>query len=222
MKNVLAGPVDVSAGEPVSDIDRQVHIMTTMHFVITGARATTVTEAVGRSGMYLTSVSMTLVALGFISTATQMGTGFYVFAFVLLSCLVPLGIVTFNRVVQTGVQDLRLSYNEARIWAFYADVSPGLDRWFDHPVGDAHANHDLFTAGGSKFQMLFTAASMVGGVSSAVIAVLVSLAVARSLHAGLLFATIAGVIAFAVAGWIHLRVEAAHFAALERFKATMP
>ena len=73
------------------DVARQVQIMTTMHFVLSGARASTVYEAVGRSSMYLTTVSMTLVALGFISAATKMGDGFYIFAFVLLACLIMLG-----------------------------------------------------------------------------------------------------------------------------------
>ena len=186
--------------------------MTTMHFVLSGERASTVYESVGRAGMYLTTVSMTLVALGFISTATDRGTAFDIFAIALLSCLIPLGIVTFNRVVQTGVQDLRLSYEEARIHQFYATVSPGIDKWFDHPVRDLKANHALLTAGGSRFQMLFTAGSMVGGVNSAVIGALVGLAAMQFAEARLLWATIAGTAAFVVAGWLHLRLEYALFA----------
>lgn len=195
-------------------IARQVQIMTTMHFVLSGERASTVYESIGRAGMYLTTVSMTLVALGFISTGTSRGTASDIFAVALLSCLIPLGIVTFNRVVQTGVQDLRLSYDEARIHQFYATVSPGIDKWFDHPVRDLKANHLLLTAGGSRFQILFTAGSMVGGVNSAVIGALVGLAAMHFAGAHLPWATAAGAAAFAVAGWLHLRLEYALFAAL--------
>lgn len=196
------------------DVARQVQIMTTMHFVLSGTRASTVYESIGRAGMYLTTVSMTLVALGFVSSATSMGKGFYVFAFLLLSCLIPLGLVTFNRVVQTGVQDLRLSFNEARIHQFYADVSPGIDKWFDHPVGDTKSDHVLLTAGSSRFQILFTAGSMVGGVNSAVIGVLIGLAVMHFTGASLFWVTALGAASFVVAGWLHLRLEYDLFANL--------
>ena len=188
-----------TVAEDDKDVGRQVQIMTTMHFVLSGARASTVYEAIGRAGMYLTTVSMTLVALGFISSATTMGDGFYLFTFVLLSCLILLGVVSFNRVVQTGVQDLRLSRNEARIRQFYAEVSPGVDKWFDHPVREAEADHRLGTGGGSRFQILFTAGK--------------GLAVARFAGAGLTWATVAGAAASVVAGWLHLRQEYALFAA---------
>ena len=196
------------------DVDRQLQIMTTMHFVLAGARSATVYESVGRAGMYLTTVSMTLVALGFIGTTTKMGEGFYVFAFVLLLCLIFLGLVSFNRTVQTGVQDLRLSLNEAHIHRFYAEASPGIDKWFDHPVRKLASNHALLTAGGSRFQILFTVGSMIGGVNSAVIGVLVGLAVSRLPPSGLSWSTVAGGAAFVVAGWLHLRQEYSMFAAM--------
>lgn len=90
------GVRSMAGGKADDSVDRQVQIMTTMHFVLSGARASTVYEAVGRAGMYLTTVSMTLVALGFISSATRMGDAFYVFAFVLLSCLILLGVVPLS------------------------------------------------------------------------------------------------------------------------------
>jgi len=68
-------PTD-STGEHAGDAASRLLIMTTMHYVVSGAGASTVYVAVGRSGMYLTKVSMTLVALGFISSATSMGDGF--------------------------------------------------------------------------------------------------------------------------------------------------
>lgn len=197
------------------EIARQVQIMTTMHFVLSGERASTVYESIGRAGMYLTTVSMALVALGFISSGTSMSEGFYVFALLLLLCLIPLGVVTFNRVVQTGVQDLRLSYNEARFRQFYVEVSPGIDKWFDHPVQDIKSDHVLLTAGGSRFQILFTAGSMVGGVNSAVIAALIGLALMHFAGASLPWVTTAGAVAFIMAGWLHIRLEYALFADLD-------
>ena len=194
------------------EVRRQLRIMTTMHSVLSGSRTSILHEGNGRAQMYLTTVSMTLVALGFISSGTGMGPGFYLFTFVLLACLILLGVVSFNRVVQIAVQDLRLSRNEARIRQFYAAASPGVEQWFDHDVKDCEADHRLGTGGGSRFQILFTAGSMVGGVNSAVIGVFVGLAVMRFAGAGLTSAALAGSAAFIASGWLHLQQEYRLFA----------
>ncbi|MBC8118910.1 MAG: hypothetical protein H7X75_04955 [Burkholderiaceae bacterium] len=193
-------------------VERQMQIMTSMHFALSSSRSSTVYEAVGRAGMYLTTASMTLVALGFISSATSMDDAFYLFAFVLLSCLFLLGLVTFFRVVQTGVEDVRLALSESRIREFYAEVSPGVDKWFDHPVKTEKANQLRGMGSGSRFQMLLTAGSMIGGVNSAVIGAFVGLAVARFAGASLTWAAVAGAATFAVSAALHLRQEYSMFA----------
>lgn len=192
-------------------VERQIQIMTNIHFALSSSRSSTVYEAVGRAGMYLTTASMTLVALGFISSATSMNDAFYLFTFVLLSCLFLLGLVTFFRVVQTGVEDMRLALGESRIRNFYAEVSPGVDKWFDHPVKTKKANHPRGMGSGSRLQMLLTAGSMIGGVNSAVIGAFVGLAVARFADASLTWAAVAGAATFAISAAMHLRREYSMF-----------
>ena len=51
-----------------------VSFVTTEHFTLQGARASTIAESVGRATMFLTSVSGGLVALGLVATATHIGT----------------------------------------------------------------------------------------------------------------------------------------------------
>src|SRR5947199_3563515 len=75
---------------------------TTEHFTLQGARAATIGESTGRATMFLGAVSGGLVALGLIATATSVGTAFYAFALVLLPTLAFIGLVTFERVLQTG------------------------------------------------------------------------------------------------------------------------
>ena len=77
--------------------------------------------------------------------------------------------------VQTEVQDLWLSYDGTRIHQFDATVSPGIDMWFEDPTRDLKANHALLTAGGPRFQILFTAGSMIDGVNCAVMSSLAML-----------------------------------------------
>ena len=72
---------------------------TTEHFTLQGARAATIAESTGRASMFLLSVSGGLVALGFVATATRVGTAFYAFGLVLLPTLTFVGFVTFERVM---------------------------------------------------------------------------------------------------------------------------
>jgi len=56
--------------------------------------------------MFLAAVSGGLVALGPMATATHLGNAFYAFGLILLPTLAFLGLVTFQRALQTRVQDL--------------------------------------------------------------------------------------------------------------------
>ena len=55
--------------------------------------------------MFLTSVSGELVARGLVATAAHVGTAFYAFGLVLLPTLTFVGLVTFERALQSGVED---------------------------------------------------------------------------------------------------------------------
>jgi hypothetical protein len=64
-----------------------VAFITTEHFTLQGARASTVAESTGRATMFLGAVSAGLVALGLMATATQVGRAFYAFGLILLLLL---------------------------------------------------------------------------------------------------------------------------------------
>ena len=89
--------------------------MTTEHFTLQGARAATAAESTGRATMFLGSVSAGLVALGLIATATRIGTAFYAFGLILLSTLSFVGFVTFQRVLQSGIEDHGYAERIARL-----------------------------------------------------------------------------------------------------------
>src|SRR5216110_2705875 len=82
-----------------------VTFITTEHFTLQGARASTIAESTGRASMFLAAVSGGLVALGLIATASRVGTAFYAFGLILLPTLSFVGLVTFERVVQSGIED---------------------------------------------------------------------------------------------------------------------
>src|SRR3954471_4349446 len=105
-----------AAGAPTAAV---VAFVTTEHFTLQGARSQTVSEATGRASIFLASVSGGLVALGLMATAARIGTAFYPLALTLLPTLVFVGIVTFDRVVQNGLEDLGYVNRIARLRGFY-------------------------------------------------------------------------------------------------------
>lgn len=189
--------------DPASD--RMVEILTTVHFTLQTERAATISEANGRTTLYLTSVSASLVALGFIAQATELGPGFYLFAFVLFAVLSAVGIVTFTRVVQTGTEDWTAARSIERIRRFYVEAAPGIERWLVVPVADDDRAPDQAFGGRGRWQVLLTTASMVAVVNCALIGVLVGLAAFRFATPTMATASAVGAVACALAAALHLR-----------------
>jgi hypothetical protein len=103
-----------------------VTFVTTEHFVLQGARAATIAESTGRASMFLGAVSGGLVALGLVATASSVGTAFYAFGLVLLPTLAFVGLVTFERVLQSGVEDHGYGRRIALLRGFYFDNAPEI------------------------------------------------------------------------------------------------
>ena len=76
--------------------------------------------------MFLSAVSGGLVALGLIATASRVGTAFYAFGLVLLPTLVFIGVVTFERVLQSGIEDRGYARRIALLRGYYFDSAPEL------------------------------------------------------------------------------------------------
>lgn len=103
-----------------------VTFVTTEHFTLQGARAATIAESTGRAAMFLGSVSAGLVALGLFAAAAHIGATFYAFGVVVLATLSFVGLVTFERVLQSGIEDHGYAERIARLRAFYFDCAPEI------------------------------------------------------------------------------------------------
>jgi len=103
-----------------------VTFITTEHFTLQGARAATIAEATGRATMFLGSVSGGLIALGLVATATRLGGAFYAFCLTLLPLLTFVGTVSFERTLQSGIEDWGYARRIARLRAYYFDQAPEL------------------------------------------------------------------------------------------------
>jgi hypothetical protein len=103
-----------------------VTFVTTEHFVLQGARSATIAESNGRANMFLAAVSGGLVALGLVATASSLGSAFYGFALVLLPTLAFSGFVTFERTLQSSIEDTEYARRIALLRGFYFGHAPEI------------------------------------------------------------------------------------------------
>jgi hypothetical protein len=141
-----------------------ISFITTEHFTLQGARSSTIAESTGRASMFLASVSGGLVAFGLVATATGVGGAFYAFGLVLLPTLAFLGLVTFERTLQSGIEDLGYARRIAQLRAYYFDNAPELAPY----LLSVRPEHRLQVQGlrGGYLQGFRTVAGMVGVITA--------------------------------------------------------
>jgi hypothetical protein len=200
------GPIPVPLAQAFGDrLGAAVSFATTEHFNLQTARAATVSEANGRASIYLAALSSNLIALAFIGQVSRLGTAFYAFALILLPVLAFVGVVTFQRLVQSSIEELAYAQRIARLRAFYLDLAPELEPFLLVVGGGAGdlAHHERLRP--SAWQLTLTTAGMVAVVNSAVIGACAGLAVGRLPIGSLVVALAAGAIAGAAAMSIQRR-----------------
>jgi hypothetical protein len=212
--HVESGTNEASAdlrGKLVQDLgDRlgpAVTMATTEHFNLQTARAATISEANGRASIYLAAVSSNLIALAFIGQMSRLGADFYAFALILLPVLAFVGIVTFQRLVQSSFEDIAYAQRIARLRNLYVALAPELEPYLLVPrgrPGEGLLHGGLL--GPSRWQLALTTAGMVAVVNSVVIAASAGLVVAAVGAASLAVTLAAG----AVVGGVVLAVHRTH------------
>jgi hypothetical protein len=157
----------------------ELSIVTTEHFALQGARSATIAESTGRANVFLGAVSGGLVALGLIAAATSVGAAFAAFGLVLLPTLSFLGLVTFQRVLQSAIEDHYYARRIAQLRGYYFDRSPELARYLLSvpPEGRLQMHglpmrrwHDFLTVAG----MVAVITAVLGGSTIALLAAAVS------------------------------------------------
>ena len=140
--------------------------LVTEHFVLQSAASTTVSEANGRAALYLSTLSSSLVAMGF---AAQSAEVFVPFAASVIPAVLLMGVFTVVRLVDTGVQNLRFQTGIARIRSYYHSLTPEAAEFFA-ASDDTAANQALAvtTARTGRRVGLLTIAAMIAVVNSLV------------------------------------------------------
>jgi len=201
------GSPDLRAGlvEGLGDrLGPAVTMATTEHFNLQTARAATISEANGRASIYLAAVSSNLIALAFIGQMSRLGPDFYAFALLLLPVLAFVGVVTFQRLVQSSFEDIAYAQRIARLRKLYVTLAPELEPYLLVPGG--RPGESLVHGGPlgpSGWQLTLTTAGMVAVVNSVVIAASAGLVLAALGAASLAVTLAAGAVVGAVALAVH-------------------
>jgi hypothetical protein len=184
-----------------------VAFVTTEHFALQGARSSTIAEATGRATMFIGAVSGGLVALGLTATATGGTTAFYAFALILLPTLAFLGLATFNRALQSGIEDLAYASRIARLRGYYFQHAPELAGYLLSVPPEERLR--LQGVAGGRWQKFETISAMIGLITAVLAGSTVGLLTAVIFDHLLIAALIAGVsVAIAVfAALIHFQVS---------------
>lgn len=178
---------------PETDTDPRppaVTFVTTEHFVLQGARAATIAESTGRASMFLAAVSGGLVALGLVATASSVGTAFYAFGLVLLPTLAFVGLVTFERVLQSGIEDYGYARRIALLRGFYFDHAPELAPYLLSVAPSERLR--VQGLGGGRWQAFRSVAGMVGVITAVIAGSTAALAAILVFDDSLVAALIAG------------------------------
>jgi hypothetical protein len=185
------------------DDPRAPQFLATEHWSLLATRSMSWNEAFSRTGMFLSTLSAATVALALAGPAMAFGPAFALFALVILSVTLFLGVATFVRLSQVNNEDLYWVYGMNLLRAAYVRLVPGIEHAFvaGHTVDPAGIARTFgavdVTSDVSPLHLLVTTPAVVGVISSAIAGVLAGL-VAFQLQVGMELAIGVGILAFVV------------------------
>ena len=201
---------------PVELSPQLVTIMTTEHYNLQTGRAMTISEANGRSSLFVGAVSSGLIALAFVGQISHLGTAFYVFSLVVIPTLIFMGLITFERVLQSGSADFMYARGINRIRHLYLEYAPQMQPYFilsSHDDREETLGHEAMHT--SWVQVFLSTAGMIAVINSVLVGSFVGLLLAAFTFP-LWICTSAGVVAFLVSVGIQQRYQSGQWMRVER------
>lgn len=186
--------------------------MTTEHFTLATARSATVAESNGRVQLYIGAVSSAVVALAFIGQVSGITEAFFVFGLVLFPSLLFLGIVTFDRVLQTALEEWIYCCEINRIRHYYTEIAPEMKRYFiESTHDDAPGALQAIGIKPDTWQYFLTGSGMVGVINSILIGVFTGLICKFGFAAHLYVCAAIGIVFFSLSVFLHYRRQISCF-----------
>lgn len=145
--------------------------------MLQSARGATISESSSRSGLYMTTLSSSVVALALVAQASRFGQAFFIFALTVLPVVFFLGITTYYRLLETGVEDVIYARAISKIRDFFSEIEPAESAFFRASGVDqvGLTNLGLWRL---RWQQFLSAAATVAIVNSVVGGVFFALTVA--------------------------------------------
>ena len=138
---------------------RALTILTTEHWSLLTARSLVYNEAFARAGMFLTFLTGTLVALGFVSQGSGYTREFLLLATVLLGLDLFIGLATLGRIAGASVEELRALQGMNRLRHAYLEMAPSLEPYF------STSGHDDLSSVLSIYGATPMGASLIGNLA---------------------------------------------------------
>jgi hypothetical protein len=183
------------------DAARRAQLLSTEHWSLLATRSMSWNEAFSRTGMFLSTLSAATVALALAGPAMSFGSAFPLFALVVLSVTLFLGLATYVRLTQVNNEDLYWAAGMNVIRNAYTQLSPGIEEHFvtghtldTDGMARTFAAVDV-TSGVSPWHMLVTTPAVVAVISSAIAGVMGGL-IAGQLSMALEMVVLVGMVVF--------------------------
>ncbi|HLZ61150.1 MAG TPA: hypothetical protein VKR06_29720 [Ktedonosporobacter sp.] len=167
-------PKEQTNPEPKAQVSRDlspqlITILTTEHYNLQNGRASTIADAGGRAGLFISAVSTALVALAFIGQVSNFQVPFFVFSLILFPTLFFLGIVTFERTLQSTIEDVLYARGMSRLRHLFLEYAPDLRPYFILSTSDdAAATLQKIGMGHTYWQILLGTPGTIAVITSVI------------------------------------------------------
>jgi hypothetical protein len=184
---------------------RALTILTTEHWSLLTSRSLVYNEAFARAGMFLTFLTGTLVALGFVSQGSGYTREFLLLATVLLGFDLFIGLATLGRISSASAEEIRAIQGMNRLRHAYLEMVPTLEPYFStSPHDDLQGVLAIYGATPERPTLLnnyahgmTTTPGMIGTITAAVGGAFAA-AFALLLGASPLIGIVAGLVGFSI------------------------
>ena len=118
---------DDATAAKTTETNRRAQFLSAEHWSLLATRSMSWNEAFSRTSMFLSTLSAATVALALAGPAMSFGSAFPLFALVVLSVTLFLGLATYIRLVQVNNEDLYWVAGMNTIRNAYTRLSPGIE-----------------------------------------------------------------------------------------------
>ena len=146
----------------------RLQILSTEHWSLLASRSLAWNESFSRAGMFLSTLSGVVVALGLVGGASGFGEAFTLFALVILPVVLVIGVATYLRLGASNYHEAQCVVGMNRIRAAYLELAPDLERYFVMSAHDDFPGMGVTMGvppGGGRF---FWLAQMISGTPTVV------------------------------------------------------